>query len=145
VTQTWNPWSALEERRHLLFGLLKLPRELGGAVYFPIDDCAVIFIDPREPAVRRRCLLAHELVHDERDGGCDPEFMPVQWKAVVHREEGWVNDIVADRLVPPDELARFCQRVAAMEMGVTARDVAVEFDVTDDVAERALARLARAS
>lgn len=143
MTQTWDPWAALDERDHLLFGLLKLPRELGGAVYYPVDDSAVIFIDPRESAVRRRCLLAHELVHDERDGGCDPEFMPKMWKAVVHREERWVNDIVADRLVPPDELARFCERLVALGMGVTARDVAVEFDVTDEVAARALARLAR--
>jgi hypothetical protein len=89
-------------------------------------------------------LLAHELVHDERWGGCDLPGMPSCWQAVVAREERWVNAIVADRLVPADDLAEFCARVADLGIGVTARDVALEFDVTDEVATRALTRLARA-
>lgn len=98
-------------------------------------------IDPREGRVRRRCLLAHELVHDERSGGCHADFMPAAWRTVVRREEGWVNDIVADRLVPPDELRAMCDRAVESGEAITVADVANEFDVTDQVAARALRRL----
>jgi hypothetical protein len=142
VTPTWDPWSSLAERSHLIYDRVPLPPAVGGAVYWPTGHSAVILIDLREGRVRRRCLLAHELVHDERLGGCGAEYMPASWDAVVMREEGWVNDIVADRLVPPAALLAFCERIAGVGMGVTAADVAAEFDVTPDVAERALWRLA---
>jgi hypothetical protein len=71
--------------------------------------------------------------------------MPVAWDAVVAREEGWVDDIVADRLVPPAELRVLCRRVAELGSGVSAVDVAAEFDVTEQVATRALRRLAARS
>lgn len=110
-------------------------------MYWPVGDYALIMIDPSEGRVRRRCLLAHELVHDERGGGCHADYMPPSWRAVVRREEAWVNNIVADRLVPPQELQALCHRAVERGEAVTARDVADEFDVTEEVAERALARL----
>ncbi|MDQ1438580.1 MAG: IrrE N-terminal-like domain [Acidimicrobiaceae bacterium] len=138
---TWDPWAALGARPHLVYGRADLPALLGGAVYWPLGRYVAVLIDRRERRVRRRCLLAHELVHDERLGGCDADFMPDSWDAVVSREEGWVNDIVADRLVPPAELQALCLRLADLEIGVTPADVAAEFDVTEEVAARALSRL----
>jgi Zn-dependent peptidase ImmA (M78 family) len=131
----------LNERSHLIYERMELPAAAGGGLYWPVGRYAAILIDRRERRVRRRCLVAHELVHDERFGGCDAEYMPACWDAVVMREEGWVDDIVADRLVPARELRAFCERIADLGMGVTAADVAAEFDVTEEVAQRALARL----
>jgi hypothetical protein len=133
TTATWDPKAALAERRHLVYSdRATLPPSLGGAVLWPLERYVAILIDRREGRVRRRCLLAHELVHDERKGGCD---------AVVMREEGWVNDIVADRLIPPERLRAFCESVADLLGGVTPADVAAEFDVTEELAARALRRL----
>ncbi|HEX2039182.1 MAG TPA: hypothetical protein VHF47_05540 [Acidimicrobiales bacterium] len=137
----WDPWAALTERDYIVYDRMPVPASAGGAMYWPVDEYALIMIDPSEGRVRRRCLLAHELVHDERWGGCDASYMPPSWKAVVRREEGWVNDIVADRLVPPCELRAFCDRAVERGEAVTAAEVAAEFDVTDEVAERALRRL----
>jgi hypothetical protein len=137
----WDPWAALTKRRHLIYERATLPRTTGGALYWPVGRYAGIFIDPRVGRVERRCLLAHELVHDERLGGCYAEEMPQSWHAVVMRDEATVDNVVADRLVPPDELARFCTRVSGLGMGVTPTDVALEFDVTEEVAGRALRRL----
>lgn len=144
TTAAWDPRTALSERPHLVYNpRARLPPSAGGAVYWPLKRYVAILIDPRQPRVKRRCLLAHELVHDERNGGCDARFMPPTWKPVVRREEGWVNDIVADRLVPLDALRRFCRARADVAGGVTAADVAAEFDVTEELAARALRRLAR--
>ena len=139
---TWDPWQALTERPHLIYARMDVAAEAGGALYWPVGDYVALLIDPAANRVQRRCLLAHELVHDEFDGGCDADFMPSTWDAVVMRVEGWVDDIVADRLVPPGQLRRFCERIGGLGMGVTPADVAAEFDVTEDVAARALCRLA---
>lgn len=138
----WDPWAELTAREHLIYDRMPVPKAAGGAIYWPVDDHALIAIDPREGRVRRRCLLAHELVHDERSGGCYADFMPATWRAVVRREEGWVDDIVADRLVPPDELRALCDRAIDSGEALTAADVMLEFDVTEQVAARALRRLA---
>ena len=139
----WNPWSALRERRHIHFELRALPASTGGGFYVPVRGRAGIFIDPRLRRVERRCVLAHELVHDERRGGCDAPYMPPSWRAVVAREENWVDDAVADRLVPSDELAALCASRVEARLEVTAADVADHFDVTPDVAARALLHLKR--
>jgi hypothetical protein len=141
VRQRWDPWAELRKRSHLIYARVALPSWTGGGLYWPVDGRIGIFIDPRASRVRRRCLLAHELVHDERFGGCYSEEMPATWDAVVARDEQCVDNIVADRLVPPDELRRFCRRMASTGVGITPADVAAEFDVTDKVARRALRRL----
>jgi hypothetical protein len=137
----WDPWKALNERHHLVYDRISLPAQFGGAVYWPLSRYTAIFIDRGERRRRRRCLLAHELVHDERGGGIDAHYMPPTWRAVVRREEGWVNDTVADRLVPPSQLRTFCTRQTSTGEGVTPAQVAVEFDVTQEIAARALRRL----
>jgi hypothetical protein len=141
MKRRWDPWAALTARQHIVYRRKALPRSTGGALYWPVGAYVGIFIDPRAARVERRCLLAHELVHDERQGGCHADWMPPAWLAVVMRDEATVDNLVADRLVPPDELAAFCARVSDLGMGVTPTDVASEFDVTEEVAKRALARL----
>lgn len=136
--QPWDPWKELGKRRHLVYRVTKLPPATGGALYWPVGRRAGVFIDPGVDRVRRRCLIAHELVHDERRGRADCRELPRSWDAVVAREEGWVDDIVARRLVPAAALMAFCRATAEMGEGVTATAVAEQFDVTEEIAERAL-------
>jgi hypothetical protein len=97
-----------------------------------------IGLDCRLGRLRRSEVLAHELVHDERAGGCDLPGMPSGWQAVVASDEAAVDDEVARRLVPVGELGDYCRAQVAIGYGVTAAETAEYFDVTEDVAYRAL-------
>lgn len=69
--------------------------------------------------------------------------MPSSWDAVVARRETQIDRVVADRLVPRDELITFIEQRMTVECdGVTIHEVADEFEVPDQVAERALRHLA---
>ncbi|MCU1453101.1 MAG: hypothetical protein JWN46_1247 [Acidimicrobiales bacterium] len=135
----WDPWSALRSRPHILFRLDPVAATLGGGLLARRGDRTAIVIDPALDRRRRRCALAHELVHDERGGGCDRVDAPPSWDAVVHREELRVDREVAARLVPAGELAHFLQ--ARVEVGDPAAlwEVAEEFDVDEATAARAVA------
>lgn len=134
----WNPWRALRSRPHIIFRLAALPADTGGAVYWPRGARAAIVIDPALLRRERNAALAHELVHDERGGGADMEGMPTSWSAVVVRDEAAVDREVARRLVPPGELAKFCEALDLLGVGVTAHEVAEHFDVPEIVATEAL-------
>jgi hypothetical protein len=140
----WNPWRDLRGREHLILGMHELPDALGGGLYLPDRVHPTILLDRRLDAIERRCALAHELVHDERGGGCDHPGMPRTWGAVVGREERRVQDEAVRRLVPPEQLLEFCVRVAEVEGSLGPAEVAEEFDVTHEVAERALEMLSGA-
>ena len=142
VSGAWNPWRALRERRHLEMRRVDLPDEVGGAVYWPTRDFVAVLIDKRLGRVERRCALAHELVHDERGGGVPSEGMPPQWEAIRVKDEHAVDDEVARRLVPLDELASVVSAMSDLGEGVEAWQVAEHFDVTEAVARRALELLA---
>jgi hypothetical protein len=137
----WNPWRSLRQAEHLFLITADLPASSGGGVYVPNGDAAAVVLDRGLLQVERRCVLAHELVHDERGGGCDLPGMPDTWRPVVVREERWVDDEVARRLVPQRELLEFCVARAEVQGSLTSAEVAAEFDVTEQVAERALLML----
>jgi len=131
----WNPWRALRNlpqvdvvRRHLSHGrgLLGMDAEV-----------AVVVLDDRLGQVERNAVLAHELVHYERGGGAHYVGQPDTWDAVVARDEAAVDNEVARRLVPPDELAAWV--AARVEMGecVMAWEIAEEWTVPERVARRA--------
>ena len=138
---SWNPWRELRRRSHIVFRLAVLPDATGGGVYWPRGSRAAIIIDPRLHRAERNAVLAHELVHDERGGGATGDEMPPSWGPVIVRDEAAVDQEVARRLVPPDELARFCEVMALLDIGVTAHEVAEHFDVPAAVAEVALSHL----
>lgn len=135
----WHPWRELAERAHIVFAVRPLPAATGGAVHVRRGDRTAIVIDPVLSQVERRCALAHELVHDERGGGCDGEHMPESWTAVVSREEQRVDDIAVERLIPPAELLRLCVELETSCVHVDADQIAEHFHVTTTVAQRALA------
>lgn len=135
----WHPWSELASRRHLVLLMEELPATSGGGVYVPHPSGnAAVVLDPRLNQVERRCVLTHELVHDEDGGGFDAEFMPRTWKPRVVINEQQTDDEAVDRLVPYSELLRF---VVELEMGCIHPEpghVAEEFHVTERVAQRAM-------
>lgn len=137
----FNPWAELRDRQHIVFSLVALPAATGGAVYWPKDDRAAILIDPALTRRERRAALAHELVHDERGGGAECVGMPATWDAVVTRAEAAVDNEVARRLVPADELHRFCACQVEIAGHVGALEVAEHFDVPEGVAGRALRQM----
>lgn len=118
----------------------------GGALGLSVIDGPhrAVLLDARLSRVERRVALAHELVHLERGGGAHHPGAPRAWSPVVAREERHVDDIVAARLVPGEDLARLVAARSEVEP-VTASLVAAEFDVTEDVAQRALEHLAAAT
>lgn len=135
--QNWNPWRSLRARDHILFALSQHAKIGGGAIYARRGDLAAIVIDPDLGRVDRNAALAHELVHDERGG--IPIGAP-DW--IVRKEERSVDLEVAVRLVPVDDLLRFC--LARATVGpVSVADVAGEFEVPEPVARRALLNMGR--
>lgn len=134
-----NPWRVLRSRHHIVFDIAPLPAVTGGAVYGRWQDgIAGIVIDPSLPRRQRRAALAHELIHDERGPIIDHPGMPPGWRAVVLREERAVDREVIEWLIPRAELEKFVAARCTLEEGGTAADVAEEFDVPDELAERAL-------
>jgi len=83
----------------------------------------------------RNAVLAHELVHDERDGGCVLEGMPEQWRAVAAREEARVWREVARRLVPAAEIAAMRAIAELNCLPLETWHVAEHLDVPEFVAE----------
>lgn len=133
-------WRSIAHRDDIHVRITELPDACGGGALIRRTDGSVwILLDERLPATERRAVLLHELVHLER-GTARCEGAPSTWEAVVAREEQRVDDIVAERLVPEDELRQFVARCLDLGHAVVARDVADEFEVPVEVAKRACRR-----
>jgi hypothetical protein len=91
----WNPWAELARRTHLR--LVWTERGRRGCLEFATGEIRIRRAMPRHES---RCVLAHELVHDERGG------VP-RW--LVPREERAVRHEAARRLIPLADLARALQ------------------------------------
>ncbi|HEY4377323.1 MAG TPA: hypothetical protein VGM93_09200, partial [Acidimicrobiales bacterium] len=83
----WDPWTALRSRPHIIFGLDPVAGLLGGGLLARRGALVAIVLDPALDRRARRCALAHELIHDERGGGCDAVEVPASWEPVAAREE----------------------------------------------------------
>lgn len=142
MAERWNPWRDLRSRAHITFGLVDLPDECNGGVYVRRGDGrACILIDRRTTPTQRRCILAHELIHDEDPTAMRCDVMPDDWHCVVARAECRIDDEVARRLVPIDQLAEYADAVAMNGLVASAADVAAVFNVTEHIAERAFRQL----
>lgn len=133
----WSPWRVLRERHDVILGLRRLPASTGGGVIYRDADGAVILIEADLRRVERKMVLAHELVHLERGGVIADVDQPPTWDAVVAREELRVDRIVAERMVPVDELNAWVESLDGEP--VTVHDVAARFDVSEEVARLACA------
>lgn len=135
VSRGWNPWRALRDRRHLRLVYAELPHSCGrGALLDEADGGRTLMLDFRLSRQDRNAVLAHELVHDERN----ILYLASTPPALVAKEEDHVNREVARRLVPLTLLERYVERIEELGEPVHAVAVAEEFDVPLDVAQRAL-------
>ncbi len=128
----WCPWAAAD-RSGVLVRVDAIADLLGGGIGAWVGDRGVIVLSPSLDPVERRVALAHELIHLERGGGIDRPDMPATWLAEVAREEAAVDAEVARRLVPRRALLDLDR-----SSGLGAPEVAERFEVTLELAERAM-------
>jgi hypothetical protein len=136
VVAGWSPWRELRARTNVTLEWRDLPRTHEGA-WIPTAAGAVIVLASWLTRRERRCVLSHELVHDERGIAFDEDIAA----AVIQKEEAYVDRESVRRLVPLDELQAFVDVRSEIEP-VTVVHVAEAFDVTTGVARSALERLA---
>lgn len=129
----WNPWRALSERDDLIFGLCRLPAGIRG-LYLPDSPKSFVLVDEGLDMSWRNAVLAHELVHHERGGGCVLEGMPAAWAAMAAREELRVWREVARRLCPLAEMRAVAELARVNELPFATWEVAEQFDVPHMVA-----------
>lgn len=135
----WDVWRELRSHPEIVLKRGILPDAVGGAVYWPQGDLAAVVLDKRLSRVERRAALAHELVHHERGGGTATwDGMPAAMTVIEDRDEARVNDEVARRLVPLEELAKVIKSATSMELPIETWQIAAIFDVPDRVADRAM-------
>jgi hypothetical protein len=120
-----------------------LPLRLRPGCYWPKPERAYILVHDELHPLHERAVVEHEMAHHRRGGGVDRPWMPALWRSRVARDEMECNREAADRLVPVDELAVFCDRMASLGEGVGPDEVMTEFDCTRRVAEDALDNLTR--
>ncbi|HYI60563.1 MAG TPA: hypothetical protein VEW93_02030 [Acidimicrobiales bacterium] len=140
----WDPWAALRARPHVELRFAPEAALTGGAMLVSGPGRAIVVLDPALDRRARRCALAHELVHEERGGGCDGHGLPEWLDDVVARDEAAVNREVAIRLVPRRALQHLVEQRGGLGEGVAPWEVADAFDVDDTVAALALSLLAAA-
>jgi hypothetical protein len=136
----WSPWAEAGKNPRIQIRLAELPEDTGGGACARRGDKIWIYLDRRLAPRERTAILAHELVHLERGGSrCRPANSMMS--DLVIREEIVVDRIVAERLLPLDDLERFCECRAEIN-GIAPWEVADEFDVPEWVAMEGLASLA---
>lgn len=130
----------LRERPEIEFVLCDLPPGVK-AIHARRGPDRAILVSRRLDPAERLAAICHELHHDDRGGGCHDPDAPPLLRVVTLREERHVEALVADELLPPEQLERYVRRRAEEGM-VLARDVAEDFEVPIEVADLALRRLA---
>jgi hypothetical protein len=132
MNERWHPWGALRERGHIKIQKTWLRGTRG--LWVPNDDgTSVIHLDPRMGRRERRCVLAHELVHEERGIAYD-------WRTpneLVQTEERMVAREAARRLVPPAELVALIRAMDGEPLELW--EISDHFDVDQRTARLACA------
>jgi len=131
----WDPWDALAENPDVELRFHPAAGAAGGAIYARKNGKPYIVMAPGQHRHERNESCGHEVVHHELD---------LVWTddtpdELVDKGEQLVADTVAERMVPLDRMMTFVRwRLAAGE-AVTVHDVAVQFDVSDEMAAEAIA------
>lgn len=108
-----------------------------GKIVDHADGLRTITLDSRLGRVDRRCVLSHELTHDDLNLLWPPDAP----EPLVAKGERLVERVSDERLVPPTELRAWIDR-GPDDLQVVAWMVAEQWDVSIDVASRSLDRLA---
>lgn len=132
-----DPWCQLERRSHIVFARRPLPAGLLG-VYGLRGERAAIVLDTRLDERDERCVLMHELVHDDRQ-----DTLPHRDASdeEIGAEEQLVDAEAARHLVPADRLAELLDAVRALPWSTDdlVPVVCAAFDVNERCARIALA------
>lgn len=137
----YRPWRDAATRAELEVMVCDLPSGVRAIHARSPDGHRAILISRALDPVERLAALAHELVHDERGGGCHQPHLPARMRPLVTRDETAVDRIAADRLLPLDRLDRWVALQEAADRPVTVAWAAAELDVAGWVAEIQLRRL----
>lgn len=146
MAERWDPYKALGAHPEVELERVDMSPNLyakvGGSMYVVDDDCEAILLDRRLDRAERREGVAHEVIHKERGIPCR-KGLPTFYDPVWARQEASIEDEVARRLVPLAQLRWFVDRQVAEHASVTALDVAERFEVTEQLAARAMSLLRR--
>lgn len=118
----YSPWDHLRDLPHIAFGVTRLPAGKGWWMH----DLQAIALDSRLGRVERRTVLAHELVHAERqDRNC--HYVGPDGGRLARRQEVHADRVAAERLITLDDL------LDALQVHPYDPDqVAEQLDVTPD-------------
>jgi hypothetical protein len=134
----WRVWGELRRRPHIELVFETMPDNAG-----LIEDIGEgrrrITIDTDLDQCERRAVLAHELIHDERE----IFFTDDTPLMLIVKEESNVEAETTRRLVPIDELEVLVTARVLDGGTVEWRDVAEWFDVPREISEQAMEQLQR--
>jgi hypothetical protein len=130
-----SPWARLEVRADIVLRFADLTSTGARGACCRTGDGWLIVLCSTLNQVDRSTVLAHELGHIERGGGCWADGMPPGWGVVVARDERAADRAAALEMVPQDLLRDWLHR---QDGGVTALDVAIEWAVSPWLAALAL-------
>ncbi|HEX7134778.1 MAG TPA: ImmA/IrrE family metallo-endopeptidase [Iamia sp.] len=134
-------WREARSRPNLEVVVTDLPAGMRALHAVDEDGFRCILISAALTPAEKLAALAHELAHDDCEGGCHHPGLPDRLRAVVARDEARVDRVAADRILPLAWLASWVDRQVAADRPVTAAGAAEELDVADWVAELQLRRL----
>lgn len=137
----WDPWVTVELMGNIrveLTGLL--PAGVDGACVVEGDQAAIMLARGLHPYTRR-WVLAHELCHVERDGGCAPMPWNRLWDPMVRREEHRVDKVACGRLVPWGSLSALIGQAVDVEGRPCEHELADHYQVPEPAVRLAMAGL----
>ncbi len=127
----WDVWGAIVGMDGVALRWAAL-EGVPGFVEEHADGSWTMWIDETLTATEARCVATHELLHIERE----TSYADVLPDTLVQPEEFRVDLEVAERMVPPEELALLMFRT--LRHGPWLATVAEEWDVTEEVASWAV-------
>lgn len=130
----YRPWRFLRDHPEIEVGRGDMPEAVKG-VLAERDGLVAILLNRELLRPWRDATLWHELIHWRRGGSGHRPGLPPNLKALVDKEEVWVDLLVALALIPDERLEPFVRRIDPM----TWDEVADELEVPVEVLRRRFA------
>lgn len=134
-------WAEARSRPNLDVVITDLPTGVRALHAVDTDGFRCILISATLSPEDKVAALAHELAHDDCQGGCHHPGLPEPLRALVARDEARVDRVAADRILPLHWLATWVDHQVANDQPVTATDAAEELGIAHWVTELQLRRL----
>lgn len=134
-------WREARARPNLDVVVTDLPEGVRALHAVGDDGFRCILISAALSPEDKVAALAHELAHDDCQGGCHHPGLPEPLRVVVARDEARVDRVAADRILPLHWLSAWVDHQVDNERPVTAAEAADELGVAVWIAELQLRRL----